>query len=101
LPEKEQLTLEVARLIREFLLQQNAFHDVDTYCSLQKSYLLMKTILHYSDLASDALERGVRVKEMLGIQSKNKIADAKFEKDYEKLLTTVQKEMEHEFGKLK
>src|SRR3989344_4164388 len=51
LPEKEQLTLEVARMIREFLLQQNAFNEVDTFCSLEKSYLLIKTILHFADLA--------------------------------------------------
>ena len=37
LPERQQITLAVARLIREVLLQQNAFHDVDTYCSLSSS----------------------------------------------------------------
>jgi V/A-type H+-transporting ATPase subunit A len=100
LPEKEQLTLEIARMIREFLLQQNAYHDVDTYCPLKKSHMLMKTILHYADLATAALEQGVRIKELLAVKSKDKIADAKFEKDYEKLLKGIQKEMGAEFGKL-
>jgi V/A-type H+/Na+-transporting ATPase subunit A len=101
LPEKQQLLLEVARLIREFLLQQNAFHEVDTFCSLQKSYLLMKTILHYSTLANTALDQGRKIKELLNIASKDKIAEAKFDKEYEKLLKNIQKEMDEEFKKLR
>jgi V/A-type H+-transporting ATPase subunit A len=100
LPEKEQLTLEVARMIREFLLQQNAYHDVDTYCSLQKSHLLMKTILHFSDLAANALQRGARMKDILMTKSKDKIADAKFTKDHEKLLNDLQKQMNAEFDRV-
>ncbi len=100
LPEKEQLTLEVARMLREFLLQQNAYHDIDTYCSLQKSYLLMKTILHFADLASSSLGKGARIKDVLELKSKDRIADAKFTKDHEKLLSDVQKQMNAEFDKV-
>ena len=101
LPPKQQLTLEVARLIREFILQQNAFHDVDTYCESKKSYMLMKIILLYADLAQTALDdQGARVQDLLAITTKDRIGEAKFEKDYEKLLKEVQKEMEQEFTKL-
>ncbi len=101
LPPKQQLTLEVARLIREFILQQNAFHDVDTYCESKKSYMLMKIILLYADLAQTALDdQGARVQDLLAIKTKDRIGEAKFEKDYEKLLKEVQKEMEQEFTKL-
>ena len=101
LPEKQQLTLEVARLIREFILQQNAFHEVDTYCPLHKSHMLMVTVLKFREIATNALERGVRMKDILMTTAKDKIADAKFEKDYEKILNNAQKEMEQEFAKLK
>ena len=101
LPEKEQLTLEVARMIREFFLQQNAFHDVDAYCDLDKTYKLMKTILHYHQLSSSALETGIRLKDILETKAKEKIANAKFEKDYKQLLKQVMKEMDAEFDKLK
>lgn len=100
LPERQQLTLEVARMIREFILQQNAFHEVDTFCELKKSYLLMKTILHYGSLANASLDQGMRVKQLLSIKSKDRIAEAKFEKNYEKLLKDIQKEMDTEFNKL-
>ncbi len=100
LPERQQLTLEIARMIREFVLQQNAFHEVDTFCELKKSYLLMKTILHYRTLAEAALEQGAKVKQLLAIKSKDRIAEAKFEKGWGKLLKDIQKEMDAEFNKL-
>ncbi|MFO8015763.1 MAG: V-type ATP synthase subunit A [Candidatus Woesearchaeota archaeon] len=100
LPEREQLTLEVARMAREFLLQQNAFHDVDTFSDLSKNHLIMKTILHFADLAENALDKGARVQDIMGIKSKNKVADAKFTKQHEKLLNEVQKEMDSEFDRI-
>jgi V/A-type H+-transporting ATPase subunit A len=100
LPEKQQLLLEVARMVREFFLQQNAFHEVDTYCELPKTYKLMKTILYFEDIANNALDKGARVQDILAIPSKDKIANAKFEKDYDKLLDGVKAEMEKEISKL-
>jgi V/A-type H+/Na+-transporting ATPase subunit A len=101
LPEREQLDLEVARLIREFILQQNAFHDVDTYCKLEKSYLLMKTVLHFDTVAHAALKSGVNIKVILTTKAKEEISNAKFEKDFEKVLGDVKKKMDDEFKKLK
>ncbi len=100
LPEKQQLDLETARLIREFVLQQNAFHDVDTFCELEKSYLLMKTILHFDSLARASLDKGANIRSILETKGKDKISNAKFEKDYEKVLGDVQNEMEAEFREL-
>lgn len=96
LPEKEQLTLEVARLLREFFLQQNAFHEVDAFCSLEKSHMILQTILHFSEKANEALKSGARVKSILETKSRNKIADAKFEKDYKKILEEVKKGISRE-----
>jgi len=101
LPEREQLTLEVARLIREFILQQNAFHEIDTFCDLKKSYKLMKTVLYFSDIANAALARGIGIKAILATKSKAKIGNAKFEKDHDKLLDSVKKEIEAEFKSLR
>lgn len=101
LPEKQQLLLEVARMIREFFLQQNAFHEVDTFCDAKKCYMLMKSILHYSKLANDSLDKGLKIKRILEVQSKDKLADVKFEKDYEKLLKEIDNNVEKEFHTLK
>ena len=101
MPDKQQLILEVARMVREFLLQQNAYHEVDTYCSLEKSHMIMKTIKHYYMLAQNALEQGVRIKSLLEMKAKDRISEAKFDKDYKKVLESVQKDMDGEFNKLK
>ncbi len=50
LPEDQQLTLEVARLLREFYLQQNAFHDVDTYCKLNVQAEFLDVIISRSEV---------------------------------------------------
>ena len=100
LPERQQLILEVARMIREFLLQQNAFHEIDTFSSLKKSYMMIKVVLLYADLAQAALEQGVRAKQLLDVKAKDRIGEAKFVKEHEKLLKEVQKEMEAEIEKL-
>ncbi len=101
LPEKQQLLLETARMLRENILQQNAFHDVDTYCELQKTYALMELIVYFNDVAGKTLERGVRIRTILDSKAKDRIANAKFEKDYKNLLDSVRKEMDAEFQKMK
>ncbi|MDO8480491.1 MAG: V-type ATP synthase subunit A [Nanoarchaeota archaeon] len=100
LPEKEQLTLEVSRLIREFFLQQSAFHEVDTYCELQKTRRIMKTILMYRDLGQDALGKGMRIQKILEVKAKNEIVNSKFEKNYDALLDAVEKNLQQEFAAL-
>ena len=53
----DRLKMEAARSIREDYLHQNAFHETDTYTSLQKQGAMMKAILGYYDKANEALER--------------------------------------------
>ncbi|TAL51731.1 MAG: V-type ATP synthase subunit A, partial [Nanoarchaeota archaeon] len=101
LPAKQQLLLEVARLVRENILQQNAFHEVDTYSELKKSYMLMKSVLLYSMLASKALEQGAKISQLVKMKSKDKIGTVKFEKNYEQILAGVEKEMQGEFNSLR
>ncbi len=101
LPEREQVTLLVARMFRESLLQQNAFHPVDTYSEPKKTYLIMKTILHFADLAKTALDSGIRAQRITGMKEKDRVSEVKFEKEYEALLEGVNKGMEKEFGELK
>ncbi len=99
LPERQQLTLQVARLIREVLLQQNAFHEIDTYCDLKKTYLIMKSILQFSKLANAALDDGMRTQQILATKAKDRLSEVKFVKDYEKLLNEITGQMEKELRK--
>src|SRR6056297_2942416 len=69
LPEDQQLTLEVARYLREAWLQQNALHDVDTYCEPDKTYRMLQAIKTFSDEAFEALEAGVPVEEIQSVDA--------------------------------
>ena len=83
LPEDQQLTLEVARYIREAWLQQNAFHDVDTYCEPDKTYLILTTIKTFNDEAFDALEAGVPVEEITAVDALPRINRIGVQEEYE------------------
>ncbi|WP_214044881.1 ATP synthase subunit A [Methanomethylovorans sp.] len=100
LPEDQQLVLEICRMIREYFLQQNAYHSVDTYCPFDKQYKLLKAISKYSDMATTALTAGVPMKDILALESKDELAKVKFEEDFEKALDEVLKKMDSEFAKL-
>jgi V/A-type H+-transporting ATPase subunit A len=78
LPEKERLTLEVARMIREDYLQQHAFHKVDTYCPTEKQHLMLKTIMLFGDLAMDALNRGASVESINSLAIRDEISRMKY-----------------------
>ncbi|NLL30411.1 MAG: V-type ATP synthase subunit A [Clostridiales bacterium] len=79
LSEKDRLKLEVAKSIREDYLQQNAFHEVDTYTSLNKQYKMLKLILLFRKEAEKALEAGVYINEILALaELRDKIARSKY-----------------------
>jgi len=78
LPEKDRLTLEVARMIREDFLQQNAYHDVDTYCSLTKQGRMLQVIMEFSKDAGIALEGGKSLDEIMKIKAIDEIAKMKY-----------------------
>jgi len=101
LPEKQQLVLEVARMIREYFLQQNAFHEVDTYCELKKSEQLIRIILKFEELAGSALDAGIRIQKILETKARTRIPELKFEKKYVPLIEDIRKQMEQEFSSLK
>ncbi len=100
LPEDQQLTLEIARMIREYFLQQNAYHEVDTFCPMDKQYKLLKAILSWGDRAQTALEGGASVEDIMKSKSKDDLAKVKFEKDFDGALGVITKSMEEEFKKL-
>jgi V/A-type H+-transporting ATPase subunit A len=100
LPEDQQLILEICRMLREYFLQQNAFHPVDTYCPFDKQYKLLKAISKYSDMAQASLEAGIPMKDILSIESKDELAKVKFEEDFEGALNVVMEKMDKEFAAL-
>ncbi|WP_256288868.1 ATP synthase subunit A [Halobellus inordinatus] len=100
LPEDQQLTLEVARYLREAYLQQNAFHPVDTYCPPEKTYLMLTTIQTFNDEAFDALEAGVPVDEIIDIDAAPNINRIGVQEDYEEYVDELKSEITEQLRSL-
>ncbi|MCK4319166.1 V-type ATP synthase subunit A [Candidatus Micrarchaeota archaeon] len=77
LPEKEQAVLVVTKMLREDYLQQSAFHEVDTFSSMEKQYLMLKNIMHYYERIMDAVEKGVQLSFLTSLKVMEKIARMK------------------------
>ena len=75
---KDRLTMETAKSIREDYLHQNAFHEVDTYASLEKQYQMMKLIYDFHRLGNEALARDVEYASLISLPVREKIGRAKY-----------------------
>ena len=87
----DRLKMETARSIREDFLHQLAFHEVDTYSSLRKQYLMMKLVLRFYDGSLDALKKGADIEKLVSIPSRESIGRFKYvhENDIEDTYKTV------------
>lgn len=75
---KDQLTLEIARMLREDFLQQNAFMDVDAYSSFDRQMRLLALILHYEALCRDAIDKGAALPALYAIPARERLGWAKY-----------------------
>ncbi|PKL65915.1 MAG: V-type ATP synthase subunit A [Methanomicrobiales archaeon HGW-Methanomicrobiales-3] len=101
LPEAEQVTIEVARMIREIFLQQNAYDAVDTFCDMTKQYDMMKAIKTFADLSYAAQLAGVSPAQIIAVKAKGELPQIKFIKDYKPELAKIEKQMDDEFNTLR
>lgn len=90
LSEKDRLTMNAAKMIREDYLQQNAFDEVDTYTSFSKQVALLTNILTFDQESQKALELGAYFTEIMGgtVALRDRIARSKF--IHEDQLATIQ-----------
>ena len=102
LSEKDRLKIEVAKSIREDYLQQNGFHEVDTYTSLAKQYKMLRLIIEFKREAERALAAGVYLKSIMDLEEiKDRIARCKYtlENDLDKI-DQVRTDLKAEIDKL-
>ncbi|MFW6304670.1 MAG: V-type ATP synthase subunit A [Candidatus Saliniplasma sp.] len=64
LPRSDQFALQAARVLREDFLQQNAFHDIDTFCEPEKQFRMIQIMMEFYDRGTDALDEDVTVEEL-------------------------------------
>jgi len=94
---QDQFKLEACKSIREDYLHQNAFHEVDTYSSMNKQYKLLKLIMEYYKKGSDAIEKGAEYKDLVSMPLREVIGrfkyikEAEIDKNYEALMEELTK----------
>ena len=98
----DQLTLEVARMVREDFLQQNAFTDIDGYSSYDRQGKLLALILRYEALCRDAIAKGADVMKLFDIPVREKIGRAKSvpADEYVKVYEEIGTEMEAQIAEI-
>ena len=95
LPVVDRLILEVSRLVREEFLQQNAFHPIDSYCSLKKQFEMLRSIMTFYDLGIKAFEKNIPIEKILNIPAKQKLIQMKFsdKEDFSDIRKEIEKEL--------
>ena len=95
---KDQITLEVAKMIREDFLQQNSFVDIDSYSEYDRQKKLLSIILSYDKLCRGAIAQGAPVTKLFDIPAREKIGRAKSVpvEEYPQVYGQIQTEMEQQ-----
>ena len=102
LPDEEKLVLEVARMIKIGILQQNSFDKVDTYCSPQKQLKQVRLMVQFYKNAQMALKEGISLVDIRAMPIITSLLKAKFEVTDEEVskLDNLEKGMAEQFSKL-
>ena len=79
LPDEEKLILEVARMIKIGILQQNSFDEVDTYCSPQKQFKLMELLNQFYKGGQQALKDGASLADIRAMAVISKLLKARMD----------------------
>ncbi|GGM57944.1 V/A-type H+-transporting ATPase subunit A [Halarchaeum rubridurum] len=93
LPDDQRLTLDVARYLREAFLQQDAFHDVDTFSPPEKTYEILTAIHTYNDEAFAALEAGAPIEEITSIDAAPRLNRIATQEEYEEYVEELEEEI--------
>ncbi|MDP8011244.1 MAG: V-type ATP synthase subunit A [Thermoplasmata archaeon] len=102
LPDRERIILDTAKMIREDYLQQSAFDEVDTYCSLKKQNLMLKTILLFHQEAMNAISSGIPLKSILSLKVRDQISRMKeIREENLDQINQIMDEIKKEFNSLK
>ena len=79
----DRIKLEAARSIREDFLHQNAFHEIDTYTTLNKQYHMMQLVMAFYDKSAVALDKGAQLNPLINMPIRERIGRFKYVKEDE------------------
>lgn len=77
LDDKQRVVFEVAKMLKEYFLLQNAFHPVDIYCPLEKTYQMLRLLMKFSARAKNAVDSGVSLAKILDLDVREELGRMK------------------------
>ncbi len=97
---KDQITLEIAKMLREDFLQQNSFVDIDCYSEYDRQARMLAMIRRYEDLCRDASAKGGSLNDLFGVPVREKIGRAKsvVAEEYQAAYDIINQEMEEQIA---
>ena len=102
---EDRLKMEAARSIREDFLHQNSFHEVDTYTSLRKQFLMMELVIGFYDYSLEALKEGASIQKLISMAVREKIGrfkytlDENIDAEYDRISKELHTEIANVLGK--
>ena len=99
LPDREKVVLDTARMIREDFLQQSAFDEIDQYCSMNKQFLMLQSILYLGDMEDQAVSRGAQMASLQKMKCRSLISrmkevrDSDFKKYHDEMKESIAEEV--------
>jgi len=99
--DRDKLTLETARSIREDFLHQNAFHEIDTHTSLEKQYRMLRVILHFHKDGEIALDDGTTFDALKALGVREEIVKSRYiEEDKMRKFDEIDKKIDSQIESL-
>ena len=99
LGDKQRSVFETAKMLKEYFLLQNAFHPVDAYCPISKTYKMLRTFLKFYDKTKVAIDSGVSLTDILSLSVREKLSRLKTTalEEFDQVNLEINKEMDEQF----
>jgi V/A-type H+-transporting ATPase subunit A len=99
LGDKQRGVFELAKMLKEYFLLQSAYHPVDVYCPIQKTYKMLRTLLKFNEKISNAIELGVPLQKILALPVKVGISRLKTipMNEFDEVNTKLSADMDEQF----
>jgi len=102
LGDKQRCVFEAAKMLKEYFLLQNAFHPVDSYCPIGKTYKMLGTLLKFYEKAKTAIDSGIPLTKILSLSVREELSRLKTisSKEFDEVNSEVNRHMDEQFEKL-
>jgi V/A-type H+/Na+-transporting ATPase subunit A len=102
LGDKQRCVFEVAKMLKEYFLLQNAFHPVDMYCPIGKTYKMLRILLKFYEKTKIAIDSGVSLSTVLSLPVREELSRLKIvpTNEFDQVYSKIHKEIDEQFEKL-